>query len=564
MSAVYQNTGDNPWIKGQNGTSQANFSTAVPRGNTVLSDAGWSAGQNWLAPNRYAAQANDAVATSQLGSWAWSAKVPAATAAGVTRFYGIPVIDGVTYLEDYGFFLDVTVTAPGAAPVLTSLTPAAGTNAGGTTVVLAGTGFTCTPALPTVLFGANAATVTSCGATSITATSPAGALGTVQVTVANGGGAASNGQTYTYTDTTAPTFNSVTAAGKSLTLTFSEAVCKVITNTWDAGDYTITVNGIPLASTGENLAVCDVATAATNGVTSYIVSVGTAFVNGDVVNVTLNAQGAAEVQDASGNLAGTQTRTAIATGDTTKPSISTAAALTSTTVKLTYSEPVRCAVGGNNAATIAQFTITSSTGTPAAQAATGTTCSTSLTGTSTITLTFLNAITTSGSVTYATGGDAVMDLAGNTATSPQTVSFAALSADTTKPLSQDIRINTSAGFAGLLDTGDVFTLAFNEVMAAPGVTSKIRLSDADGTVADVICDTVNATCALSGAALTIGSVSYPAGQVITVTMGTGPAIVTAGTTAGLAIPSSVVDSAVITDAAGNAWDIVNSPDKTLN
>ncbi len=42
-----------------------------------------------------------------------------------------------------------------------------------------------------------------------------------------------------------------------------------------------------------------------------------------------------------------------------------------------------------------------------------------------------------------------------------------------------------------------------------------------------------------------------------------PAMITAGTTAGLALPSTVSDGAGLTYVAGNTWDIP-SPDKTLN
>ena len=164
MSAVYQNTGDSPWIKGQLGTSQANFSTAAPRGNTTLSDAGWSAGQNWLSANRYAAQANDLVATGQLGSFVWSAKVPATQAAGVTAFYGIPVIDGQTFMEDYGFFLNLTV---GAGTVLISTTAPASPAANGQPIIT-GTG------------GGNACTVTIFDGSTAVATTTSDASGNFQ------------------------------------------------------------------------------------------------------------------------------------------------------------------------------------------------------------------------------------------------------------------------------------------------------------------------------------------------------------------------------------------------
>ena len=69
-------------------------------------------------------------------------------------------------------------------PVVTSVSPAAGTLSGGTPVTISGAGFSDATAVD---FGGTAAKITSDTATQITATSPPGA-GTVDVTVVNGGG----------------------------------------------------------------------------------------------------------------------------------------------------------------------------------------------------------------------------------------------------------------------------------------------------------------------------------------------------------------------------------------
>jgi Ricin-type beta-trefoil lectin domain/IPT/TIG domain len=68
-------------------------------------------------------------------------------------------------------------------PVVTGISPASGPAAGGTVVTVTGTSLTG----GTVAFGPNAATGVSCGATSCTATSPAG-TGTVDVEVTTTGG----------------------------------------------------------------------------------------------------------------------------------------------------------------------------------------------------------------------------------------------------------------------------------------------------------------------------------------------------------------------------------------
>src|SRR5208283_3414903 len=75
-----------------------------------------------------------------------------------------------------------TATAtPIPAPAVTGISPAAGPLAGGTPVTITGTGFTGATA---VTFSATAAaSYTINSATSITATSPAGPAGTVDITV---------------------------------------------------------------------------------------------------------------------------------------------------------------------------------------------------------------------------------------------------------------------------------------------------------------------------------------------------------------------------------------------
>ena len=86
----------------------------------------------------------------------------------------------------------------GAAPAVTSVAPDSGPTSGGTNVTITGTNFS---AGATVRFGGAAATnVAVVSATSITATSPAGSAGTVDVTVTTAGGtsAASAADGFTY------------------------------------------------------------------------------------------------------------------------------------------------------------------------------------------------------------------------------------------------------------------------------------------------------------------------------------------------------------------------------
>lgn len=89
-----------------------------------------------------------------------------------------------------------------SAPTVTSVSPTAGTTSGGTSVTITGTGFLSGA---TVSFGGTAATnVSIVSSTSITATTPAHAAGTVNVVVTNTdsqNGTLSNGFTYTASET---------------------------------------------------------------------------------------------------------------------------------------------------------------------------------------------------------------------------------------------------------------------------------------------------------------------------------------------------------------------------
>ncbi len=109
-----------------------------------------------------------------------------------------------------------------AAPTVTSVTPIGGTPSGGTSVTVTGTGFVSGAS---VTFGVTPATgVTVVNSTSITATTPAGAAGAVNVTVANSDGQSGVG-TNVYTYENPPTLSAISptagalAGGTAVTLT---------------------------------------------------------------------------------------------------------------------------------------------------------------------------------------------------------------------------------------------------------------------------------------------------------------------------------------------------------
>ena len=132
--------------------------------------------------------------------------------------------------------VDVTVTIPGGGtsatnssdvfkyvPSVTSVSPASGPTAGGTSVTINGTGFTGATA---VSFGATAAgTFTVNSSSKITATAPAESAGTVDITVTTPGGSSATSASDNYAYVAAPTVSSVsptagpTAGGTSVTIT---------------------------------------------------------------------------------------------------------------------------------------------------------------------------------------------------------------------------------------------------------------------------------------------------------------------------------------------------------
>ena len=123
---------------------------------------------------------------------------------------------------------DVTVTTPGGTsatgapdtfsydpvPTVTSAAPDAGPLAGGTPVAVTGTGFT---AGSVVSFGAvHASSVVVAGPTALTAVSPAGTAGVVNVTVTTPGGTSATATADLFTYNSAPAVTSIAPAGGPL------------------------------------------------------------------------------------------------------------------------------------------------------------------------------------------------------------------------------------------------------------------------------------------------------------------------------------------------------------
>lgn len=346
MSAVYQNNGEEPWVKGTVGR-QANFGAgstkdpAYPRDTTAY--AAWSTGQSWLANNRFAAQANDLVATSQLGSWIWSVKVPAGQPAGDVLFHGTPVVDGTTWMEDYGFFLKVTVSA-GPVVITTSDPPSPSALA---TPTLSGTGAggACTV---TIFDGsASVATTTSDAAGSFSATVGPLAVGNHPFTATAdcAGTFKGSGGTFVYTVLSGPPAGQASASNtREIVFNFGQCVQPAssagVFNTSGANDATNIAN---YSVDGGATAITRVTMDASN----QSVTILTTAPMGNPSGHTLVAS---NVAPCSGSILSDQTA-AFTVNDTTSPAISsvTASAVTggnTTDVVVLWSEP-----SGSNATT---------------------------------------------------------------------------------------------------------------------------------------------------------------------------------------------------------------------
>jgi len=129
------------------------------------------------------------------------------------------------------------------------------------------------------------------------------------------------------------------------------------------------------------------------------------------------------------------------------------------------------------------------------------------------------------------------------------------------PRALDARVTTSAGSPAVLDNGDVIKIAFNKEMTSPAGRT-MRVQDADGTIADVRCLTFEQACTLNSGPEMIGGVTYPASTVVTIGMQTPPPVVAAGSNGGLQLNLTVV-SGNFADIAGNTWDVNASEDVTL-
>ncbi len=135
---------------------------------------------------------------------------------------------------------------------------------------------------------------------------------------------------------------------------------------------------------------------------------------------------------------------------------------------------------------------------------------------------------------------------------PPTIDTATVTADNTA--ASDCA-NADAADSGQADACDVHRFTFSENMLSEISTGWYRVSDADGTIADIVCENnadkdANATCSYSDAVDAPAPFGSPA--TLTVTLTAEPTIVQAGSTPGLQYPGTVVSvSSSWQDTAGN-------------
>jgi len=584
FQVFFANTGTTSWTKGS--STQVDLAACLEDKVTCnqleSTKAGWNSG--WLSTTRYSTTTQTVTPPGSLGTFSYNIMAPTGTAAGVYRFNGDLVLSSTgEKIHPEGYYQEANTGAAAGAATLTSLTPTQGTSTGGTTVTITGSGIVCNPTFPTTSFGGTNAVVTSCGSTTLTATTPAHAPGSVTVTVTNPGGGASNGLTYVFQDTTTPKFNSFTVSGMLIVATFSKPVCHPTAANTAGTDWAVrnvSAGGFNTV-TGDSAPACNAA--ADNGITDVILQLTTPMPNGAFVETTLNQVGAtanrnADIRDAAGNLASApQSRQATATApDTTAPTFVSASGTNGTSVvTLTFSKPVQCTPASPGTSTwtpAAKITLNSfSTSTDPSVTGYGSTAcgNTPITAKSSFKVTLSTPLVAdrSYSVTIACVAGDVTDINSNSLVCPAIATFTSGAQDFTPPIMIDARMTAkNACSSDFACSGDTFSLTFSKTMNG-AITGTIDVQDQDGTTARFGCPTLAtppagqtggaATCSWNTAVTTLtvsltANVTYPAAG----TLGS-------GTTPGLQIPFNITALTGFTDVAGNPVNVLGSSDRLV-
>ena len=548
----FNNTGSTGWLVGS--ATQVDLTVCLADKltcNVTSPNAAFANG--WLSSTAYATTSTTFVGPGQTGFFVYNVTAPSAAAAGTYRFQGDLALHGTaSMIHQQGYYqdADVAVVAVGPPAVLISLDPETGSTAGGDSVTITGTGIKCTPTNPTVKFGTSTATITSCGSTQIVVDSPAHAAGDVDVTVTNQGAPASNALTFTYADTTAPTYTSLAVSGSTATLTFSEPVCVA----GGSLNVEVRINGSLQEGNTATFADCDADETDSTATVDESLSV----TPGDTVSVTISASNAPDVQDADANsMEHGQTRSATAAEDVTAPTIDSVEATADDEITVTLSEQTGACGADDN-----EFVYNpDATGDPSV-ASDSYECNGD-----TILIFFPSGTFTSDGVAgdleaNLESGD-IEDEAGNSL------------ADFDEPISPiagptiDDATVTDIGVGNRASIGDSIVLTFSENMNATTTGDQLLVRDSDvglDTIATIECaaaavadnNVLEATCAVSGDTVTVTLLEDSTDTNELEQAG-------ATTPAGLQWPAEITDtSGYISAATGTETDLANSADTTID
>ena len=100
LSISFRNVGSTPWIKG----SSAEARLGIVNDDRRFFDLGFA--QNWLAPDRPAAQLESVVSPGSLAIFSFQVR---GAVTGVHRIPLRPLVEGVTWMEDEGAYVEVWV-----------------------------------------------------------------------------------------------------------------------------------------------------------------------------------------------------------------------------------------------------------------------------------------------------------------------------------------------------------------------------------------------------------------------------------------------------------------------
>ncbi|WP_221937628.1 putative Ig domain-containing protein [Janthinobacterium sp. KBS0711] len=418
-------------------------------------------------------------------------------------------------------------------PTITGVTPASGPSTGGTAVTITGTGFTGVTALK---FGANnGVAVTVVNATTMTATSPAGSAGTVNVTVTASGGTSATGAANQFTYIPAPTVTGIsptagpTVGGTNVTITgtgFTGATAVTFGATAATG-FTVNSATQITATAPAGTGTVDVRVTTTGGTSATSAADQFTFVAAPVVTsispTAGPATGGSTVTITGTGLSGT---TAVTFGATaaTGFTVNSATQITATAPAGTGTVDVRVTTAGGTSATSAadQFTYVAKPVVSSISPTSGTTAG----GTTVI----ITGTGFSGTTAVTFGATAATGFTVNSATQI-TATAPAGSAGTV-----DVRV-TSAGGTSNTSANDQFTY-----VAAPAVTSISPTSGpaTGGTTVTITGTGFSGTTAVTfGATAATGFTVNSATQITaTAPAGTGTVDVRVTTTGGTSATSA--------------------------